>query len=50
VLKRIITFWIVVFVVFFVATQPATAADFVHGWYHGVHAIGTSLARFVADL
>jgi hypothetical protein len=28
----------------------ATAADFVHDWYHGVHDIGTSLARVVADL
>jgi hypothetical protein len=50
VLKRMITFWVVIFVVFFVVTQPATAADFVHDWYHGVHDIGTSLARFIADL
>jgi hypothetical protein len=50
VLKRMITFWFVIFVVFFVVTQPTTAADFVHDWYHGVHSIGTSLARFVADL
>jgi hypothetical protein len=50
VLRKMITFWVVIFVVFFVVTQPATAADFVHDWYHGVHDIGTSLARFVADL
>jgi len=50
VLRRVIGFWIVIFVVFFVVTQPSTAADFVHDWYHGVHDIGTSLSRFVSDL
>jgi hypothetical protein len=50
VLRRIVGFWVIIFVVFFVVTQPTTAADFVHGWYHGVHDIGTALARFVSDL
>lgn len=49
-LRRIIGFWIIIFVVFFVVTQPSTAANFVHDWYHGVHDIGTALARFVSDL
>jgi hypothetical protein len=49
-LRRIIGFWAVIFVVFFVVTQPTTAAGFVHDWYHGVHSIGTALARFVSDL
>jgi hypothetical protein len=49
-LKRMIGFWAAIFVLFFVVTQPATAADFVHVWYHGVHDIGTALARFVSDL
>jgi hypothetical protein len=50
VLRRIIGFWVIIFVVFFVVTQPATAAAFVHDWYHGVHGIGNALARFVSDL
>ena len=49
-LKRVAGFWAVIFVLFFVVTRPATAADFVHVWYHGVHDIGSSLARFVGDL
>ena len=49
-LRRIIGFWIIIFVVFFVVTEPATAAGFVHDWYHGVHDIGSALARFVSDL
>ena len=39
-LRRIIGFWIIVFVMFFVVTQPATAADFGNDWDHGVHDIG----------
>ena len=50
VLKRIITVWIVGFVVFFVVTEPTSAAGFVHGWYSHVDSIGHSLARFVKSL
>lgn len=46
-LRRIIVFWIVLFVVFYVVTEPTGAAGLVHDWYHGVHAIASSLARFV---
>jgi hypothetical protein len=49
-LKRIVTIWIVAFVVFFVVSEPTSAANFVHGWYSHVDDIGHSLARFVKSL
>jgi len=49
-LKRIVTIWIVAFVVFFVVSEPTSAANFVHGWYRHVDEIGHSLARFVTSL
>jgi hypothetical protein len=50
VLKRIVTIWIVAFIVFFVVSQPTSAADFVHAWYRHVDEVGRSLARFVTSL
>jgi hypothetical protein len=38
------------FIVFYVCTQPAGAAGFVHHAYNGVHAAANSLAQFVNAL
>lgn len=46
-LRRVITFWIVLFIVFYVVTEPAGAAGFAHDWYNGVHGVAKSLATFV---
>jgi hypothetical protein len=49
-LKRVITWGIVIFVVYFLATQPDTSASFVHAWWNVVRDVGTSLSRFVTTL
>jgi hypothetical protein len=49
-LKKIITWAIVLFVVFYLATQPTGAASLVHHAYDGLHQGATSLARFVNSL
>ena len=36
-LKKIITWAIVLFVIFYVATEPTGAADVVHSIYNGLH-------------
>jgi hypothetical protein len=45
VITRIITTWIVLFVLFFILTQPAGTARYLHDWYNGIHAAANSLAR-----
>jgi hypothetical protein len=49
-LKKIITWAVVLFVVFYIATQPAGAADFVHHAYNGLHDAANSMAKFVNSL
>lgn len=49
-LKKVITWGIVIFVVYFLATQPATSADFVRTWFNAVRDVGTSLSHFVTSL
>jgi hypothetical protein len=48
---RKVTGWaIVLFIVFWVLTQPAGAAHTVHHAYNGIHHAATSLAVFVNHL
>jgi len=49
-LKKVITWAIVIFVVFYLATQPTSAAHIIHNAYNGLHNAGTSLAKFVNSL
>jgi hypothetical protein len=49
-LGKIIRWAIVLFIVFYVATQPAGAAGVVHHLYNGLHDAGNSMARFVNSL
>ncbi len=49
-LRKIITWAIVLFILFYVATQPAGAAGFVHHAYNGLHDAASSLADFVNSL
>jgi hypothetical protein len=49
-LRRVITWMIVIFVVFYIATEPAGAAGFVHSAYNGLHSAANSMARFVNSL
>ncbi len=49
-LKKVITWAIVIFIVFYLATQPTGAANVVHHAYNGLHSAATSLATFVNHL
>jgi hypothetical protein len=49
-LRKIITWAIVLFIVFYIATQPTGAAGFVHHFYNGLHAAANSMAQFVNSL
>jgi len=50
VLKKVVTWAIVLFIIFYVATQPTGAASVVHSLFNGLHSAGNSLARFVNSL
>ena len=49
-LKKIITWAIVLFVIFYLATDPTGAAGLIHHAYNGVHSAANSLATFVNSL
>jgi hypothetical protein len=49
-LKKVITWGVVIFVVYFLATQPSASAGFVHTWWVAVRDVGSSLAKFVTSL
>jgi len=49
-LKKIITWAIVLFIIFYVATEPTGAGNLVHHAYNGVHDAASSLATFVNSL
>jgi hypothetical protein len=49
-LKKVITWAIVLFIVFYIATQPTGAANLVHTAYNGLHSAANSMARFVNSL
>jgi hypothetical protein len=49
-LKKVLTWAIVLFIIFYVATEPSGAAGLVHHAYNGVHDAATSLATFVNSL
>ncbi len=49
-LKKVITWAIVIFIVYYLATQPTGAANLVHHAYNGIHAAGNSLSTFLNSL
>jgi hypothetical protein len=49
-LKKIITWAIVLFIIFYVATEPNGAGNLVHHAYNGLHDAANSLATFVNSL
>jgi hypothetical protein len=50
VLKKILTWAIVIFIVFYLATQPVGAAHALHSAFNGLHSAGISLSTFVNSL
>lgn len=49
-LRKIIVWAVILFAVFYVATEPGSAAGALHGLTDHVHGAVNSLARFVASL
>jgi len=49
-LRKIISWAIVLFILFYLATEPTGAAGVVHHAYNGLHDAATSLATFVNSL
>jgi hypothetical protein len=49
-LKKVITWAVVIFVIFYLVTQPTSSANLLHGWYNDIHSIGKNLATFVSSL
>ncbi|HEY2551938.1 MAG TPA: hypothetical protein VGI64_15310 [Streptosporangiaceae bacterium] len=50
VLKKVITWAIVLFIVYYLATNPHGAAIFVRGIFHWLQGAGKSLSQFFNDL
>jgi hypothetical protein len=49
-LRKVITWAIVVFIVYYLVSDPGGADTAVHHIANGLHSAGTSLARFVSEL
>jgi hypothetical protein len=49
-LKKVLTWAGVVFVVYFLATNPTNAANLIHHAYNGLHSGANSLAKFISSL
>lgn len=49
-IKRVLTWAVAIFVIYFLATQPTASAGIVHSWYNVVRDVGISLSRFVTQL
>jgi hypothetical protein len=49
-LKKVITWAIVIFIVYYLATEPTAAANFVHTIWNGLKTAAGSMATFVNSL
>jgi hypothetical protein len=49
-LKKVITWAIVIFIVYYLATEPTAAAHFVHNIWNGIKTAASSMATFVNAL
>jgi hypothetical protein len=49
-MKKVITWLIIIFVVFYLVTQPAAAGHLITSAFNGLKHAGTSLATFVNSL
>lgn len=49
-LRKVITWAIVVFIVYYLVSDPGGAAGAVHHIFNGLHSAGNSLSRFVSAL
>lgn len=49
-LKKVLTWGGIVFVVYYLATSPTGATHFVHSAFNWLHTAGNSMSRFVNSL
>jgi len=49
-LRKIVTWAVVLFAIFYVATDPVHAGAFVHTVFNGLHSAAASMAKFVNSL
>lgn len=49
-LKKVITWGIVIFIVYYLVSDPGGAGQVVHSALHGLSNAGNSLAQFVSSL
>jgi hypothetical protein len=49
-LRKVITWAIVIFIIYYLATDPTGAAHALHGAFNGLRSAGNSMARFVNKL
>jgi len=47
IITRVIMTWIVLFIVFFILTQPSGSASYLHDRYNGIHSAARSPAKLV---
>jgi hypothetical protein len=48
--KKVVTWAAIIFVVFYLVTQPTAAAQLIHQALGSVHSAGQSLSKFVRSL
>ena len=49
-MSKTIRWLVIIFVVFYLVTQPAASGHLITSAFHGLHDAGNSLARFVSSL
>ena len=49
-MKKVLTWAAIIFVVFYLVTQPTSAGHLLTSGFHGLRSAGSSLARFVNSL
>jgi hypothetical protein len=49
-LKKVLTWAIVIFIVYYLATDPSGAAGFLRNALHGLQSAGNSMSKFVNKL
>jgi hypothetical protein len=49
-MKKLLTWGAIAFVIFYLVTQPTSAAGVIHGAWHGLGSAGHALATFVNSL
>jgi len=49
-MKKLLTWAAILFVAFYLLTQPGSSGHLLSSGFHGLHSAGSSLARFVQSI